>query len=97
MPTTHQAVHDLIVDVAPDRAVFEVGVQAGWMADLCRALVDDVRIANPSGAAWCWKHNKRKTDRDDALKLARFSAMDHLPRCTCPAGTCASGGPNGGR
>jgi hypothetical protein len=84
IPTTHQAVHDLIVETAPDRVVFEVGQQAGWMADLCRALVADVRIANPSGAAWCWKSAKRKTDRDDTLKLARLSAMDQLPECTCP-------------
>lgn len=84
VPTTHQAVHDLIAETAPDRVVFEIGQQAGWMADLCRALVDDVRVANPSGAAWCWKSAKRKTDRDDALKLARLSAMDQLPEVHVP-------------
>jgi hypothetical protein len=27
-------------------------------------------LANTAGAAWAWRNVKRKTDRDDALKLA---------------------------
>jgi transposase len=34
--------------------------------------------------AWRWKNVKKKTDRDDALKLARLSAMNQLPTVHMP-------------
>ena len=33
---------------------------------------------------WRWKRVKRKTDRDDALKLARLTAMNQLPTVYMP-------------
>ena len=60
------------------RVVFEACSQAGWVHDLCVELQLAVTVASTTGAAWQWKHVKRKTDRDDALKLARLSAVGEV-------------------
>jgi len=85
LATRPQAVHDLIVAKRPDRVVIEVGAAAGWVSDLCQALEAPVEVANPNHDAWRWKHVKRKTDKDDALKLAQLSAMGQLPTVQLPA------------
>lgn len=41
-------------------------------------------MANPNHEGWRWKNVKRKTDRDDALKLAKLSAVDQLPTVQLP-------------
>ncbi len=35
--------------------------------------------------AWSWRKVKRKTDRDDALKLARMAALGELPTVPMPS------------
>lgn len=89
IPTTPAAVHDLIVERSPDsggggRVVIEVGSQAGWVKDLGEALGAEVQVANPNHEAWRWKNIRRKTDKDDALKLAQLSAMGQLPTVELP-------------
>ena len=37
-----------------------------------------VLVCNPNQEAWKWKNVKRKTDRDDALKLAKLVALGQL-------------------
>jgi transposase len=59
--------------------VVEACSPAGWVHDLGVSLGLVVRVANTSAEAWAWKNVKRKTDRDDALKLAKLAAMDELP------------------
>jgi len=41
-------------------------------------------VASTTGAAWQWKHIKRKTDRDDALKLARLAAVGEIDGVVVP-------------
>jgi transposase len=84
VPTRPQALHDLIVSHSPDRVVIETGNQAGWVKDLCVALDVPIEVANPNHEGWRWKNVKRKTDRDDALKLARLSAVAQLPTVQLP-------------
>lgn len=84
VPTRPQALHDLIVAKSPDRVVIESGNQAGWVKDLCQALGVAVEVANPNHEGWRWKNVKRKTDRDDALKLARLCAVGQLPTVNLP-------------
>jgi transposase len=84
LATTPQAMHDLLVEQQPDRLVMEVSHVAGWIHDLARTLNLDVQVANPNSDGWRWQHVKRKTDRDDALKLAKLSAMDQLPTVHMP-------------
>ena len=44
----------------------------------------EVQVANTNGQAWQWKNVKRKTDRDNALKLARLSAMEQIATVHIP-------------
>jgi transposase len=69
-------------DVA--RVVVEAGATCGWVSDLCDELGIACAVANTNAAAWQWKNVKRKTDRDDALKLARLAAADELPTVVVP-------------
>jgi transposase len=85
LPTKPQELHDVLVELQPARVVIEVGPAAGWVRDLCESLGVPTQIANPNHEGWRWKNVKRKTDKDDALKLARLSAMDQLPTVTLPA------------
>ena len=83
--STPAAVHDLLAAEGPDRVVMEVGPLAGWVCDLCRALGLEAQVADPTQEAWRWKNVKRKSDRDDALKLARLSAMNQINPVHVPA------------
>jgi len=67
-----------------DRVVMEVGPIAGWVCDLAWARSLEVQVANPSTEGWRWRNVKKKTDKVDALKLARLSAMDQLPQVHMP-------------
>ena len=51
---------------------------AGWVHDVCTAEGYKLLVCNPNQEAWKWKHVKRKTDRDDALKLAKLAALEQL-------------------
>jgi transposase len=64
--------------------VIEAGSPAGWVHDLCGELGVPCLVANTAGAAWQWKNLKRKTDKDDALKLARLATIGELPTVAVP-------------
>lgn len=66
------------------RVVFEAGSPAGWVHDLCGELGLPCQVANTVGPAWAWKNVKRKTDRDDALKLAKLAAIHEVPTVVVP-------------
>lgn len=83
--TTPRAIHDLVVDKEPERVVMEVCGIAGWIVDIARALGKETETANTSHDAWRWKNVKKKTDKEDALKLARLSAMNQIPTVHMPA------------
>lgn len=87
VPTRPADFHDLLtigVHHTPERLVIEIGSAAGWVSDMARSLEIEVQVANPNHEAWRWKSVKRKTDKDDALKLAQLSAMNQLPTVTLP-------------
>lgn len=88
--TTPQAMHDLLAqhvgeDPSQTLVVFETCDCGGWVHDIATALGFAVAIANPSSEAWRWTKVKRKTDKDDALKLAHLSAMRQLPTVHMPS------------
>jgi transposase len=66
------------------RVVIEACSPAGWVHDLCGELGVRCDVASTAGPAWQWKHVRRKTDRDDALKLARLAAVGELATVTVP-------------
>jgi transposase len=79
VPTNVEMFERLLREERPQRVVFETCTIAGWVGDLCQRLGVECLIANPNNEAWRWRNVKRKTDRDDALKLARLTAGDELP------------------
>jgi transposase len=82
--TNPQAVHDLLIEADPQLLVVEACGVCGWIADLAESLSIEVRVANALGEAWRWRRVKRKTDRDDARKLAKLAASDQLPTVHIP-------------
>jgi transposase len=77
--TDPAAFRELLGRVAPAMVLFETSTAAGWVHDLCGELGLPCQVVNPLGEAWQWKKVKRKTDRDDALKLVRLYRMGALP------------------
>lgn len=82
--STPAAFHDALVEKKVDRVVIEVCDMAGWVMDLCRSVGIEIQVANVNVEGWRWKHVKDKTDRKDALKLARLSAANDLKRVHLP-------------
>ena len=77
------AVHDLLTRHATEPAgdalvVLETCDCCGWVYDLCVALGLTARVVAANSEAWPWRRVKRKTDRDDALKLAKLALLDQL-------------------
>jgi transposase len=82
--TSPRAVNELLAERKVLKVVIEIGAQAGWVVDLCRALSIAVEVANANGEAWRWRSVKDKSDRKDALKLGRMSAMNQLSLVAVP-------------
>ena len=87
--TSPKELHDFLAARAgadPSRVllVLETCDAAGWVHDLAEALGLAAAVANPSGEAWKWRRLKRKTDRDDALKLATLALLGQLPTVHVP-------------
>src|SRR5262249_52520845 len=83
--TSLAEVERLIRRTRPRVVVIETCSLAGWVHDLCATLGVLCRVANTSAEAWKYKHAKRKTDRDDALRLAQLEALGQLPVVVVPA------------
>jgi len=84
LDTGRGELHKLLDRRRPDVVVFEACALSGWVHDLCSELGLPCRVANTAGEAWKFKHAKRKTDRDDALRLAQLEALHQLPAVTVP-------------
>ena len=89
--TTPAALHEFLAARCgaadePSRTfvVMEACDCAGWAHDLAAALGCGVRVANCCHEAWKWRKVKRKTDRDDALRLARMTLLGQLPAVHVP-------------
>lgn len=83
--TRRGALQGLLEQRHPERVVIEISPLAGWVYDVVQSLGIEIQVADPTQDAWKWKNVKRKTDEDDALKLARLSALGqlnlvHIPR-----------------
>jgi transposase len=88
--TSPADVHDLLVahataDPADTLLVIETCDVSGWVHDIAVALGMQAAIANPSHEAWKWTRVKRKTDKDDALKLAKLALLRQLPTVHMPS------------
>lgn len=84
VPTSPETFREFLRRVRPEKVVFETCTIAGWVADLCEELQVPYVVANTLHEAWQWRKVKRKTDRDDALKLARMESLGQLPAVSIP-------------
>src|SRR5262249_37555824 len=84
LPTTRDELTRLIGRHRPAVVLIEACLLAGWVRDLCAQLGVTCLVANTASEAWKFKHLKRKTDRDDALRLAEVYRLGKFPRVEIP-------------
>jgi transposase len=84
LDTTRDALRQLFDRHRPALVVFEACALAGGVHDLCAELGLICKVANTASEAWKFKHTKRKTDKDDALRLAQREALGQLPTVAMP-------------
>lgn len=70
-----------------DLVVMEACGPSGWINDLAVACGHKTLVCSTNEEAWKWINVKRKTDRDDALKIARMAAMGELKSVFMPSET----------
>src|SRR5262249_39301349 len=87
LETTRAELHKLIGKERPAVVIIEACLLAGWVHDLCAELGVRCLVANTASEAWKFKYLKRKTDKDDALRLAHLYALGQLPTVTLPPTT----------
>ena len=68
-----------------DLVVMEACGPSGWINDLATSLGHKTLVCSTNEDAWKWSNVKRKTDKDDALKLARMASMDQLKPVHMPS------------
>lgn len=86
-PTCERTLREQLELERPDRVVAEICPQAAMVYDVAGALNIEVQIADTTQDAWQWRNVKRKTDADDALKLARLSALGQINCVHIPSPT----------
>lgn len=64
--------------------VVEACANAGWVHDRAVAAGHEVKVANTAAESWKFTHLKRKTDHNDAKRLAELEAIGQLPTVTLP-------------
>lgn len=75
IPLTVDVVYSTFAAFPPSRVVMEAGGQTRWLARVIGSLDQEVLIANPRTIPLLTKNN-RKSDRTDALLLARLGRVD---------------------
>ncbi len=84
LSTSREELSRILAKRRPRVVVIEACALSGWVHDLCAELGLVCKVANTASEAWKFKHAKRKTDRDDALRLAQLEALGQLPTVTVP-------------
>jgi len=82
--TTRAELRQLIGKQQPAVIIIEACLLAGWVHDLCSEFGIRCLVANTASEAWKFKHLKRKTDKDDALRLAQLYLLGQLPTVALP-------------
>lgn len=83
-PTSRAELTRLIERHRPDVILVEACLLCGWVRDLCAEVKVTCLVANTTSEAWKFKHLKRKTDRDDALRLAEVYRLGKFPAVAIP-------------
>lgn len=83
--TNPKTFEQFLLDVKPSLLVLEACGLSGWVVDLARKLGVEVLVAHPGGEAWQWGKVKRKTDKDDALKLSQMARNNEIDSVHVPS------------
>lgn len=83
--TDSEQIRKLLKRLAPQEVVVEVCPLAAQVSDIAAELGIRTIVADTTQDAWAWRNVKRKTDRDDALKLLRLALVGQLNRVHVPA------------
>jgi len=85
IPTRRTDLTRLLAKHRPAVVLIEACLLCGWVRDLCLELGVACLVANTTSEAWKFKHLKRKTDRDDALRLVEVYRLGRFPQVAIPA------------
>jgi len=77
-PTERNYLNTLFKKHKVDLVVMEARGPSGWINDLAISHGLKTLVCSTNEDAWKWSNVKRKTDKDDALRLARMAAMNEL-------------------
>jgi transposase len=83
--TDRDYLHKVFQSRRIDLVVMEACGPSGWINDLAVGLGLKTLVCSTNEDAWKWSNVKRKTDRDDALKLARMASMNELKAVHMPS------------
>jgi transposase len=84
-PTKREQIASVLKDSKADLVVMESCGPSGWINDLAQSFGLATLVCSTNEEAWRWANVKRKTDKDDALKLARMAAMRELKGVHMPS------------
>ena len=84
-PTDRGYFKSVLKSQQPDLVVVEACGPSGWVSDLCHELGLKIIVCSTHEEAWLFKNVKRKTDKDDAIKLARLAALGQLQPTHVPS------------
>jgi len=82
--TSMDSMRKLLQERTAAVVIIEACLLSGWVHDIARSLGLNIIVANTNEEAWRWRNVKRKTDRDDALKLARLYQLQELTAVHVP-------------
>ena len=82
--TAPGVLHDLLVVEEPDLLLIEVCSMAGWVCDMAETLNIEIKVANTNEDKFKWKNTKRKTDKDDALRLIEMYIVNRFSTVPIP-------------
>ena len=84
-PTEREYLTTLFQKHKIDLVVMEACGPSGWINDLAQRSNHKSLVCSTNEDAWRWSNVKRKTDKDDALKLARMASMGELKEVHMPS------------
>jgi transposase len=70
VPTKREHISDVFKNSNADLVVMEACGPSGWINDLALSLGLATLACSTNEETWRWANVKRKTDKDDAFKLA---------------------------
>jgi transposase len=85
LPTSREELARVLEKHRPAVVLIEACLLAGWVHDLCSTKGVRCLVANTASEAWKFKHSKRKTDKDDARRLAQLYTLGQFPTVAVPS------------